>query len=730
MNKKRVLHALIISCTIIYVPYLVADQITVYNKTDQNLFVRIYYYQGPAKNIIAHDEKGNILNIIKIPANSSKKIERPPRWRYQILPVPRHYDRQLVISPDPRVLKETLNEYEYWTLPWVNIGTLHGSSFYLAQKDEQLGGYNIVDWKVVKPAIELAEKVEKKMRSMAEKLVKNYPAVQRNPYKNRVAAVVKRDLQLDERIYLETHLPYLIFLSKKLEGSIDDLDPDDYAYLSAHFFLVKRLLKKLNQNLHPGERAYLDKRLTYVAISLEKLLGREIDHKQVPKIALVASGGGYRAMISTVGSLIAAQDTGLLDVTTWMVGLSGSTWALGGWTVRGISPQKFKDLLFTKIEKKLQSITRHEIELLINALLVKVAFGQKVTVVDLYGGFLANRLLSDFGDARHRVYLSQQTEQIKNGNWVFPIYTAVRRGVGVLPTWYEFTPYEIGSPSLNLYVPTWAYGRKFVAGESMDFAPEQSLGYNFGTFGSAFAITFSRMYGELLAGACGLKKTILEFVFDKIVKQLTGEIRLAEFGQKRVSLSWAEVFNFTKGIPASPIKDKKIIKLVDAGIEFNLPYPPISGERSAERKADVIIFLDYSGDIKSSSELKKCEDYARNKGLKFPPINYTGLAEKAVSIFKDENDPAVPVVIYLPLIKDRVLWQKYRDKLGFEQFQKYLDTFDPVQCEEKDFCSTFNFQYKPKQAERLSAQTEFNLKASMDKIIEILNWAVDRKAGK
>ncbi|HEB41417.1 MAG TPA: hypothetical protein ENI08_00165 [Candidatus Dependentiae bacterium] len=170
--------------------------------------------------------------------------------------------------------------------------------------------------------------------------------------------------------------------------------------------------------------------------------------------------------------------------------------------------------------------------------------------------------------------------------------------------------------------------------------------------------------------------------------------------------------------------------MVDAGIEFNLPYPPISGERSAERKADVIIFLDYSGDIKSSSELKKCEDYARNKGLKFPPINYTGLAEKAVSIFKDENDPAVPVVIYLPLIKDRVLWQKYRDKLGFEQFQKYLDTFDPVQCEEKDFCSTFNFQYKPKQAERLSAQTEFNLKASMDKIIEILNWAVDRKAGK
>ncbi len=679
VNKKRVFHALIIFYTITYGACLVADKITVYNKTDQNLFVRIYYYQGPKKNVIARDKKGNVLNIVEIPANSSKKVERPERWRYQTFPVPRHHDRQLVISADFRALKKTLNKYEYRALSEVNIGTAHGSSFYLAQKDDQLEGYNIANWKVVKPlikpVIKLAEKVEKKIRDEAKKLVKSYPAVQKNPYKNKIAAVAKWDL-------------------------------------------------------HPNERAYLSKRLPYVTIALKKLLGKEINQKQVPKIALVASGGGYRAMISTVGSLIAAEDTGLLDVATWMVGLSGSTWALGGWTTRGISSRKFKDLLFPKIKKGLQSISSHEAQLLIDALLIKVAFGQKITMVDLYGGFLANRLFSDFGDKRHRVYLSQQTEQIKNGNWVFPIYTAVRRGEAIRPTWYEFTPYEIGSSALNSYVPSWAYGREFLAGKSLDFAPEQSLGYNFGTFGSAFAVTFSGMHGALSTGASGFKKKVLEFIFDKIAKQTLGEVKLAEIGEKRIKLSWAEVFNFTKGMPASPIKDEETIKLVDAGIEFNLPYPPISGERSEERKADVIIFLDYSGDIKSLNALKGCEDYARNKGLKFPTINYTGLIKKAVSIFKDENDPAVPVVIYLPLVKDTVLWQKYRDKPGFEQFQKYLDKFDPVQCEEEDFCSTFNFQYKPEQAERLSAQTEFNLKASMDKIIEALNWVVDRKAGK
>jgi len=683
VDKKRLLYILALLCPIIHGVCLMADRITVNNMTDQNLFVRIYYYQGLAEGVIerdekdrviARDEKDNVLNIVKIPANGSKKMERPERWRYQIFPVPRHYDRQLVISTDSRALKKRLSEYEYQELPRVNIGALHGSSFYLAYKDEQLGGFKRAGWKVIKPAIELAEKIGKTIRGIIEKFVEHYPAVQKNPYKNRVAVVIKR-------------------------------------------------------GLHSDERSYLNKRLSNVAVALKKLLGRAIDQTQVPKIALVASGGGYRSMISTVGSLIAAQDTGLLDVSTWMVSLSGSTWALGGWTARGISPQKFKNLLFEKIKKKLQSITAHEAQLLINVLLVKVAFGQKITIVDLYGGFLANRLLSDFGDERHRVYLSQQTERIKDANWVFPIYTAVRRGVGVSPIWYEFTPYEIGAQALNLYVPAWAYGRKFVDGESVDFAPEQSLGYNFGTFGSAFAVTFSQMYEELLAGVSSFEKIVLEFIFDKIAKQV-GETKLSEIGQKRVKLSWAEVFNFTRDMPASPIKDKKVIKLVDAGIEFNLPYPPISGERSEERKADVIIFLDYSGDITSSQELKKCEDYARNKGLKFPIINYAGLAERAASVFKNENDSEVPVVIYLPLIKDTLLWQKYRNKPGFEQFQKYLDTFDPVECEEKDFCSTFNFQYNPEQAEQLSAQTEFNLKASMDKIVEAINWAVDYKVGR
>jgi cytosolic phospholipase A2 len=602
--------------------------------------------------------------------------------------MPRHYDRQLVISSDPQELKKTLTEYEYRSLPVVNIGTLSGNFFYLVYKDDQLAGYNLVNWKAIQPLITLLQRAEKVVQEVARALIADYPAVKQNPYKMKIATVIQPASQQ---------------MSMKI--------------------LANNRTEKVNYR----EQVYLAKRKTYVAFHLQKLLKRNIDPEHLPKIALVTSGGGYRAMISTVGSLIAAQETGLLDVVTWLVSLSGSTWAVGGWVSRGIALQEFKKLLLTKMNKKIQSFTLHEAGLLINALMIKIAFGQKITIVDLYGGFLANRLLSDFGDARHRVYLSKQVEQIQEGNWVFPIYTAVRRGIGLLPTWYEFTPYEIGSAALDLYTPTWAYGRKFKEGQSVDFAPEQSLGYHFGTFGSAFAVTFERVYGELIEASSGVKKTILEFIFNKIIKQVTGEIRLAEIGKKRVRSSWAEVFNFTKGIQASPLKGQKFLKLVDAGIEFNLPYPPISGERSAGRKADIIIFLDYSGDIQSASELKKCEEYARVKGLKFPSINYKGITEKAISIFKNENNPTVPVVIYLPLVKDNKLWEQYRDKPTFKQFQEYLDTFDPVKCEEEEFCSTFNFQYKPWEAEQLSTQTEFNLKASIGKIVEAINWVVDRK---
>uniref|UniRef100_A0A7S2SFB5 Lysophospholipase n=1 Tax=Rhizochromulina marina TaxID=1034831 RepID=A0A7S2SFB5_9STRA len=49
------------------------------------------------------------------------------------------------------------------------------------------------------------------------------------------------------------------------------------------------------------------------------------------RIAVSGSGGGLRAMVAFSASLLALQHGGVLDATTYVAGLSGSTWTLGNW---------------------------------------------------------------------------------------------------------------------------------------------------------------------------------------------------------------------------------------------------------------------------------------------------------------------------------------------------------------------------------------------------------------
>ncbi len=47
---------------------------------------------------------------------------------------------------------------------------------------------------------------------------------------------------------------------------------------------------------------------------------------QVPVLAVVCSGGGSRALISTYGSLQGLQKIQLLDAVSYITGVSGATW--------------------------------------------------------------------------------------------------------------------------------------------------------------------------------------------------------------------------------------------------------------------------------------------------------------------------------------------------------------------------------------------------------------------
>lgn len=47
---------------------------------------------------------------------------------------------------------------------------------------------------------------------------------------------------------------------------------------------------------------------------------------QVPNIGVIGSGGGFRAMTAYSGVFTALVDSHILDMTTYVGGLSGSAW--------------------------------------------------------------------------------------------------------------------------------------------------------------------------------------------------------------------------------------------------------------------------------------------------------------------------------------------------------------------------------------------------------------------
>jgi len=486
---------------------------------------------------------------------------------------------------------------------------------------------------------------------------------------------------------------------------------------NAHEF-EQAFVRKSNE-LSEGERSFLAQRKPILQETIEKMAGKSISI--TPTIAFVASGGGYRAMLGTVGSLVGAQETGLLDAITYMVGLSGSTWALGSLVTRNVTPVQLKETLIALIKQNITDINTEEARLISEALLLKYAYSQNLTIVDIYGALLATRLFGDYQDKRQQIYVSQQINSIKDGHMPFPLYSAVRRGVGVKTTWWEFSPYEIGSAAFGMYIPSWAYGRKFYAGKSLDFAPEQNLGYNLGTFGSAFAAEFKIIYSELVSSMDepykGVIEQITHFIDTKIAQGT-----LTKFSDKRTKYSWATVHNFMAGIPESPLQYEKELRLVDGGIDFNLPYPLVSN-KNKHRKADIIILLDYSGNISDLSALKGCQKYAQDNNLLFTAIDYTDITTRAITVFKDDINRAVPIVIYMPLIKDQAMWYKYKTDEAYGAFVPLLDSFDPVTCEQKGFCKTQNFAYQADQSLRLTAQAEFNIKASASVIKKaIADW--------
>lgn len=390
------------------------------------------------------------------------------------------------------------------------------------------------------------------------------------------------------------------------------------------------------------------------------------------------------------------------------------------------------------------------------------------SILNFYGPRIGHLVLSSFDDptidkysaddvvpleqSRQRVLLSQGVLALEADNFgarplflgtaCSPLFTLSAKQAQSSTTsalqWFEFSPYEIGTVYKNKsgqdvggFVETWAFGRKFeplyeesksfweMIGlktkksdgyGSVDNAPELPLGGLMGIWGSAYTVS-SRDAARIAGG-----DVILEGGNDgwtnplTIVKRLMDLIATYALGSasffKNTRVFPGTVHNFMKDLPDTPL-DTRTISLIDGGIDFNLPFPPLLRK---ERSVSYMIVLDASGPVFKKdkhgvmlpSELLKSEKWARSQNIPFPAIEGSNELETAsvedVTVWIGEKGE--PMIVYIPLMDNSV--------------SEGVD-FKPSKCAEDD-CATLNFNYTEENSRGLINHTYMTVMKNADKI--------------
>ncbi|KIP11177.1 hypothetical protein PHLGIDRAFT_114837 [Phlebiopsis gigantea 11061_1 CR5-6] len=394
---------------------------------------------------------------------------------------------------------------------------------------------------------------------------------------------------------------------------------------------------RLGEDLCIAERAFIGERLRAMRKPFAALMGvdeREVDERDIPVVAIAGSGGGYRAMLNTIGSLCGAEASGIFDCVAYTAGVSGSCWALGvmhsgvaGSSSAFVAAQHLKDRIQTSyldmvtldalvtppINKSSHSIlTKSILTLPVKYSLLRKAAGENgvVSLVDVYGTLLGSRILvpSDVRtlDPQH-LSLHLMRKAIDRGQLPLPIFTAIQHAIAPVAIqamrdlqseksrsvdparadalekaqsyvsdtasrffWYEFTPYEIGCDEIGAWIPSWAFGREFFNGESLE----------------------RRLYFKEIQPTLELFPPQLYHWLLELVTENERDLGLIH------PVLPDQVPNFLKGLngqlrPGSPpdLADRTYMTFMDAGAELNIPYYPL-----LRRNVDCIIALDASAD--------------------------------------------------------------------------------------------------------------------------------------
>jgi len=488
---------------------------------------------------------------------------------------------------------------------------------------------------------------------------------------------------------------------------------------------------RIGNNVCDQENDFIVARLKTVKSSLEKILGMPLSDNNIPRIAICASGGGYRAGLSMLGALHGSsmpthngtktESLNLLDIVTYNAAISGNAVVIAGMAYTHMTPLEGINQIKPLISKGL--LDNFNMKDFALALKKKRTHNQPISFIDFFGTLLAQRTFNNLGiEYPSLIDVLSYAEHIDPAKSPLPIQASIIGNKNIFPyQWIEFTPFEVGSSFLNTAIPLWAFGRKFNKGVSIDFAPPASLSFCMGLWSAAMCVNPHDFFRIRIApefdnqlGACIKNEAKNVFTF---AQQISKKIGLTKFvdtasknNQKKESpfshyrISPPHAFNWNFGMQDIPLNEHETLIMVDAGFDFNFPLPPLLNDK---RKVDIIIMFDAS--TNRLNELKTAEKYFQTHALDFPHIDNHKINQPC-SIHHDTTKPNAPIVIYMPLIKNGGYqndWNPYNEK----------------------FTNIFNFKYTEEQTDLLSGLMQYNMEQSMPMILDtIKQWIATKKA--
>ncbi|XP_032814459.1 cytosolic phospholipase A2 isoform X2 [Petromyzon marinus] len=300
-------------------------------------------------------------------------------------------------------------------------------------------------------------------------------------------------------------------------------------YLELHLEVCTSSDLRFSIHLCQEESEFRARRKEKVFESIKKLLGPERaprSHREVPTVAVLGSGGGFRAMTAMAGVFKALQESGVLDCTTYVAGLSGSSWYLSTLFSHPEWPRKpvwevNQEVKVSASHSRFYLLRPQSLRRYVEALWKKKRLGQPVTFTDVFGLLIGETLIPN----RMQAKLSDMKRAVQGADTPLPLITClhVKPDVSeiIYADWVEFSPFEIGMAKYGTFMRPELFGSKFFKGIAVRKYEEYPLHFLMGVWGSAFSILFNRVFQLGDKGEC--KTTMEEEIASLTVETITSK---------------------------------------------------------------------------------------------------------------------------------------------------------------------------------------------------------------